>query len=414
MLKCKSDVYVTDASAMDKKGLIVDDMTLRWCPDRIPELWPNAAMQPISSIRMIRAWEPGWNDFPTALNNFVDFVLGNGVKVLVGTIVSCDGRVDQEYWEWTKELLKRLGPEHVMGVAVGNEVDRHYKLAKRRCGEKLWDDGFLWHQFTTRVEEIDRLGFGDVPVTNVFSSRSMHGGFPFVDLQGKARVKPFLENATRKYGQRYTFTFNINTFSEPDPELQLDEGSNDTCDEAMQRALCWESDCAGVKTMRSLRERVTTLTGREDSRLWIGKIGWASEPGNLTTSLRNCHSWASNESLETYYRGFLNWDLSLGGDVRPPDHVFYNSLRDAPSFIHKEYFGLMATCQSPFCKISTENITFRAVLYVEDMTYGLSLAFAGIAAVVCVMTAITTLMVKARRSEPEFEHDFEYQDGDGS
>ncbi|CAE7755535.1 CARNS1, partial [Symbiodinium pilosum] len=67
------------------------------------------------------AWPDGSRE--EAWEQLLDAVKSNGVKVLVGTQITCDEQDDDRDWRLVKELLQKLGRDHVMGVAVGNELE---------------------------------------------------------------------------------------------------------------------------------------------------------------------------------------------------------------------------------------------------------------------------------------------------
>merc|ERR1719193_1737459 len=89
MLQCNSDIYVGKVQNSSAKGITLDDTTLRYCADRIPELWPNSASS-IKTMRMFRSWSPDWEE-------------ENRVKVLVAAPVTCFPKEDEQDWRWTKE-----------------------------------------------------------------------------------------------------------------------------------------------------------------------------------------------------------------------------------------------------------------------------------------------------------------------
>lgn len=365
MLQCSSDVFFKQASALHRKGFTIDDTTLQYCPQRIPELWPNSEA-PASSLRLFRSWNKGWKsrDRQIAWRSFAQVLHRNGIKVLIAAPVTCDAKDDELNWRWTKEFMTIIGPDNVMGVAVGNELELLFKDAPENCIRELWD-GRFWSIFQRRVADIDAMGFEHTPVTSVFTGGILYTGFPF-QSNGDADVNGFLTNATKKYGRRYTFTFNIYPYL--DPNLHMDPGSNHTCNEAMQKALCWKPGCLAITTMVRARRRMSALTGREDDRFWIGEIGWSSPVADtLASQMRNCPAFSSVEALSTFYGGFLRWDLSIGREegkvLRPPDHVFYFTLRDALNFGQQEHFGLMTTCESSDCKIFSANWTSPTVVY---------------------------------------------------
>eukprot|EP00438_Fugacium_kawagutii_P002057 Skav212338 [mRNA] locus=scaffold1488:88586:105923:+ [translate_table: standard] len=48
------------ANAMQKKGVTIDDTTLRWCSSRIPETWPNLEGSSMGSLRIFQTWTTQW------------------------------------------------------------------------------------------------------------------------------------------------------------------------------------------------------------------------------------------------------------------------------------------------------------------------------------------------------------------
>lgn len=395
-------MFVSDVQALDRKGVVVDDITLEYCVDKIPDLWPNT-LGPISSVRLLRPWNPDWPRVWRfrAIDEIVNYITENGMKVLLTTHIGCIEAVDdkhlgpdEESWEWTKDLLRRLTPSHVMGVAIGNEMDQYYRLVARGCAQKVWDKGGFWRAFTKRVQDLDDMGFMDVPITVVLSANSIHDGHPFVDKPGQALVNTFLKNATAKYGTRFVFTFNLDPYH--DPSLRLDEGSSDQCTGALEKALCWDPGCSVTDTMTQIRQRITYLTGSPDYRFWVGEVGWASEnSSHLHSEMQHCTNFSSNQSLQTFYSNFLAWDFTIEG-VQPPDHVFYKGLRDSPLLGEMTHFGLITTCEAEPCKIFAKNIMQATVYYGTDLSW-LPWMFAVIGFIICCATLCTTIYVSARR-----------------
>ncbi|CAJ1342704.1 unnamed protein product [Effrenium voratum] len=140
---------------MDKKGVTIDDTTLQWCSSRIPETWPNLKAAPMGSLRIFQTWNSQWpsKGRHTSWKGLVDFVKANRLKVLVGTPVTCVEGEDEITWSWTKEFLQMVGPEHVMGLAVGNELELLYTHADSGCISEMWTGGRLWSVFQRRVAE---------------------------------------------------------------------------------------------------------------------------------------------------------------------------------------------------------------------------------------------------------------------
>lgn len=62
------------------------------------------------------------------------------------------------------------------------------------------------------------------------------------------------------------------------------------------------------------------------------------------------------KSFQNFYRGFLNWGLDAGADVRPADHAFYFSAHDSNQFGDTEHLGLMGNCGEQTCKIQAKDL----------------------------------------------------------
>jgi len=405
--------------AWDKKGLTLEDTTLMYCTSRTPAIWPNT-LSPVKSIRLFRAWHRDWHNSEEcsklcslpehkkctcfmerteAWRHLKNFAIANGAKFLVGTQVTCRDDDDDQDWAYTKELVQLLGREHIMGVAVGNEMDLLYKKMKddstvdQACIDRLWEGEKLWDVFASRVEELDSLGFADVPVTSVFSAAAL-GGDPFQEDPGKALVKSFLGRATQRYRRRYVFTFNH--YSYFDPNLQLDPNSNN-CSRALGVAACWGRSCIPPRSMAEARWKIERFTGRRDSLYWIGETGWSyPQPQTLDTQMAYCRSWSSNETFYRFYSGFLNWDLSIPG-FRPPDHIFYFSVRTSLNFGWAEYFGLIDQCSNVTCKLFRKDYVAPVPL-LETQGQWLSLlrraSFEAVACIVLVALACTWLYTR--------------------
>ena len=342
-------------SQIHRKGITVDDTTLRYCAGRIPETWPNAESE-LTSLRIFQAWNIEWpaEERKASWKGLSDFVKAQKIKVLVGAPVTCNVEEDKTTWQWTKEFLQMIGPKHVMGLAIGNELELLTDHADARCIREMWEGGRLWKTFTQRVSEFDQLGFENIPVTSVFTAAIL-SGIPFMEVPGKALVNTFLRQAVWKYRERYAFTFNVYPYF--DPNLHMNSGSDHNCSLALERAICWDgSHCLAQAIMIAARQHMQMLTGRPDDLFWIGEIGWSSPRANaLHTEMRSCEAFSSLVAFEKFYNGFLQWDLVLQGPVRSPDHIFYFTLRDALNFGVQEFFGLLLSCESLGCKIASKD-----------------------------------------------------------
>ncbi|CAE7234472.1 unnamed protein product, partial [Symbiodinium necroappetens] len=342
---------------MGKKGVTIDDTTLQWCAGRIPQIWPNLQDTPVGSLRIFQTWSTQWHSEGrrAAWTDLVDYAPLGSIKILVGTPVTCIEADDDTAWSWTKELVSMLGTEHVMGLAVGNELELLYQNADSECIQQLWSGGRLWKTFQSRVTEFDNMGFSSVPVTSVFTASVLTGSavVPFTEKPSEALVNTFLRNAVRKYGKRYAFTFNVYPYF--DPNIHLNPGTVDKCNLDLPRVICWDKPtCLGPNIMASARKQMHYLTNRWDDLFWIGEIGWSSpKSSNLGTKMADCPQFSSLNTFQTFYNGFLEWDLTLPGGVPAPDHIFYFTLRDSLNFGKQEHFGLLTSCYSLGCKIAT-------------------------------------------------------------
>jgi len=364
---CTSDIFPLETMAWDRKGLTMDDTTLEYCADRTPELWPNS-LAPVKSVRLFRAWHRDWYDKVRnpkadsrehAWHHLRRFAVGNGAKFLLGTQISCNPDSDLADWYHVKDFAKLLGREHIMGLAVGNELDLLYtsikddKTVTEDCVDRLWG-GEFWEAFVQRVEEFDSLGFGDIPVTSVFSAAAL-GGDPFQEEPKKALVKSFLEKATAKYGTRYAFTFNHYAYF--DPSQKMDAGSISQCTKAVADSTCWHTRCWTPLSMMDARNKIERFTKSREYLYWVGETGWSSpQPKTLNTPMALCREWSSLDAFKRFYSGFLKWDLTIPGAM-PPDHVFYFSIRTSLNYGKPEYFGLIDQCSNISCKIHSPGYT---------------------------------------------------------
>mmetsp|Transcript_79630 Transcript_79630/g.257947 ORF Transcript_79630/g.257947 Transcript_79630/m.257947 type:complete len:440 (-) Transcript_79630:106-1425(-) len=344
---CHSDVYLGPVAQAESKGLALDDTTFRHCPGKVPEIWPNA-LDLVSHLRIFKAWEPGWPESARAgtWRRIADFAAINGARVLVGTQVTCTPEADEQDWQWTKELLALLGPEQVMGVAVGNEMELLFSkggvdhAVTEECIEEVWGGGRFWRMFSRRVAELDAMGFGDVQVTSVFGGLALNGE-PFLESPREALVTSFLRNASSTYGQRFTFTFNFYPYFDTNMHLDHDHYH---CHGALGGATCWRHHCFMPSIVRAAKSRVSALA--PGSRFWLGETGWSSPLApSLASQMSRCPAWSATSTLRSFYQGFLH-----AGDLGV-DHVFYFTVRDSQVFGVPEHFGLISSCSSAQCKL---------------------------------------------------------------
>eukprot|EP00443_Scrippsiella_acuminata_P102439 CAMPEP_0115638004 /NCGR_PEP_ID=MMETSP0272-20121206/34498_1 /TAXON_ID=71861 /ORGANISM="Scrippsiella trochoidea, Strain CCMP3099" /LENGTH=495 /DNA_ID=CAMNT_0003075101 /DNA_START=63 /DNA_END=1548 /DNA_ORIENTATION=- len=360
--ECSSDMQEFSVVNANGKGMCLDDTTFSNCSDEMPFKWPNTN-EPIKSIRLFSAWQASWPEGgrAKAWAHLADFVKSNGVKVLVGTQITCNETDDDGDWQHVLELMQMIGAEHIMGLAVGNELELLYQKeevkADPACIPRLWKGGYIWNKTVERVRHMDSLGegFEHIPVTSVFGGMIL-GMEPFFE-QPYAMVASYMANATAEFGRRWVFSLNIYPYF--DPGNTLDPGSADTCNGAISRCTCFNdgTQCLTKSMLGAMRERMHSVTNRTNDLLWIGETGW-SYPMSSTLSMpmRNCTEFSSRPVYETYYKNFLSWDLQMG-DVRGPDHVFYFTMRDSVNFGMEEHFGLIGQCGETKCKLQKASTT---------------------------------------------------------
>lgn len=361
--QCDTDIFLDGAQNMNMKGLVLDDITFRYCASRIPRKWPNVKNTSVWTMRLFRSWAPGWppERRHKVWQNLVDFVKGSNGKVLLGAPVSCDAEADELDWEWTKQLMRLLGKEHILGLAVGNELEllwRHKSISKD-CVNELWDMGRLWRTFQSRVHDVDSMGMGleQLPITSVFTSSIVYSGansLSFVNIPHQAMVNDFLRNATAKYYSRFVFAVNIYPYF--DPTLKV-EPPRHTCETAIEIATCFDSPrCLTNRALAEVRRKVRHLVQNDNFRIWIGEIGWSSPKADaLSTDMTSCPTFSSMETLQKFYHNFLKWDMSVSAIGKPEaDHAFYFTMRDALNFGNQEYFGLIKSCNNAECKLHSK------------------------------------------------------------
>lgn len=359
---CTTDTEEFVVKMGPNKGLCLDDSTFQTCADEIPHIWPNT-MEKVKTIRLFSAWqnffaeevrEKAWKDF-------IQVVKKNGIKVLVGTQITCNETDDDRDWKLVLELLKELGPEHIMGLAVGNELELLFYQGYVRqywphCINDMWKGGYFWRATEARVRDMDALGSGyaKIPVTSVFGAASL-GGEPFFETEN-AMCTTYLKNATAMYGQRWAFSLNVYPYL--DPNNHLDPGTADKCDAARAQGTCLDKPtCMTISILSAMRRKMHTLTGTTDSLLWVGETGWSSPQAyTLNTPVAHCPDFSNEETFETNYKNFLSWDMTMQDkSIRGPDHMFYFTMRDSMNFGNAEYFGLVKGCGDSKCKLQKKS-----------------------------------------------------------
>ncbi|CAJ1376530.1 unnamed protein product [Effrenium voratum] len=352
--KCDSNVILGPVRKPAQKGLAIDDTTFQKCSHSVPRVWPNTE-EKLTSLRLFKAWDKSWPDGArlTAWDQLATVVQQGGMEVLVGTQVTCDEADDDRDWRLVLELLQKLGRKHVMGIAVGNELEllQYKKGISQDCMTRMWQGGYFLRKLSERAADLDKLpGFSDVRLTSVFGGYILSGS-PFVETP-KAMVLTFLTEAVKRFGSRWVFTLNIYPYF--DPSNALDPGTTDRCTRSLKTALCFTDDtCNLPATVSRMRKRMQLLTGK-DSILWLGETGWSSPQASTLAGsnpeMAKCGAFSSDISLKQFYSNFLAWRLDLDVE-KGPDHVFYFTARDSGNFGVEEHFGLISDCDTKKCKL---------------------------------------------------------------
>jgi hypothetical protein len=372
--KCQSDLQLPMVES-SKKGLALDDTTLHWCPQNAHFHWPNTN-EPVKSFRMFKAWAPWWNEpwlnKEKAWESLGQHLRANNGKVLVGTQISCKEEDDDADWENVKQMIQIFGPDAIMGLAIGNELEllwtksSVYNDTLDDCLQRMWNEEYFLKKFHDRVKDFDALGvrFSSIPVTSVFGGFILaEPGLPFYESKDKniARIGTFVTNVTATYGERYVHTVNIYPYFEERFVEYDDSSSPPRCELALAKAVCFETDdpnqCLFTWMIGRMRRRLHAL-GNASSTLWIGETGWSHPQAHtMSTKMSKCSQWSTPNSKAHFYKNFLKWDLSMNSKYRGPDHIFYFAMRDSTNFGLPEGFGLVgdgepsAWCTNTTCKL---------------------------------------------------------------
>lgn len=384
--KCETDLPLQIA-ASSKKGLALDDTTLHYCPDNMHFKWPNTN-EPVTSFRMFKAWAPWWNEpwvsKEAAWTSLSRFLNASHARVLVGTQISCNEEDDDADWENVKAMIRIFGAEHIMGLAIGNELELlwtqssvYNETVLPDCLDRVWNQGYFLNKFHDRVRELDEMGeaFRNIPVTSVFGGFILaEPGWPFYESTDEniARVNTFINSVTYTYGDRYVHTVNIYPYFE-EGFVEYDDPSSGeaSCFSGLEHALCIGTDdpdsCMLTWMIHRIRQRLHAL-GRPNATLWLGETGWSYPAAHtLATKMRQCQEWSTPASKAHYYQNFLSWDMELNNRYRGPDHIFYFAMRDSTNFGYQEGFGLVgdgdpfAWCTNTTCEMQQSSLSVTSV-----------------------------------------------------
>jgi len=348
---------------MDKKGIVIDDTTYIDCPEQLLGAWPNTR-EKVKLIRTNAPWRSFWpSKRKESMAALVKFVKDNNAQVLVGQDATCDEKSDDVQWELNMQFMKQLGAEHILGVAIGNEMDILYQHPDwwrkdfPNCMVDMWDRQHYWKAFQRRVSEMDEALSKQVLVTSVWTAGFSYSGTglnpPFTEVPGQALVRSFVQNAAKKYGKRWVWTFN------PYPiwaaGLQPDKGHPDQCNTAIEATKGQMAHDMIAFTRRAIK----WATKNDDDLLWAGEYGWSTPASDgMDRPIFHCKNFTSLQTFKGYYEHFLQWDLNLNQATKPEDRqlrgldrAFYFAMRDASNGGAHEHFGLVKKCGDTKCKI---------------------------------------------------------------
>lgn len=398
---CDSDLKITTLQKPNGKGMCIDDESLFGCSEKLLQNWPHTE-EPIQYVRLFKAFRPedSEEDTTRARENFVQYVKANNIKVLVGSQITCSEEDDEKDWGYVQKMINALGKEHVLALAVGNELDQPNYLhdlddaQRKQCSERIWG-GYLFKKTVDRIDwarkTIDNAKLQVTTVVTgsvVWTHTDEWTGKGPAHFQEDETVK-FLSYLTQVFqsGEKH-FVFVMNFYPIFDPGLLPDGCANDAtnpptfeptksgcdvtrCDSAMAQANCYNNEWSCKTNVNAIEARKlmknfftsNAAPGIKEEEaaawpLWIGELGWsAPKPKMFGGPLAQCDDFFSNNMLYSNYKNFLEWDLNLHSSdpVHPPEIVFYFTMRDAKNFGQQEHFGLVESCTSTSCKLSQDN-----------------------------------------------------------
>ncbi|CAE7511582.1 CARNS1 [Symbiodinium sp. CCMP2592] len=350
---CTTPVMLGNMTAADSKGLAIDDTTFSQCPSLALTKWPNTHNR-ISSVRLFKAWDSSWDakyDRKAIWFALREYIWENNIKVLFGTLISCNETADDADWAYVKELMGYIGWYYTMGLAIGNEVELIHKhpSSSPACNARLFQGKYFQNKVDARIQDMDQMeGFSSVPLTTVMGGFVLSGA-PFINTPF-AGVADFFRYVSGRYGRRWVYTWNVYPYF--DPNVQVNPADPAACGRVLYAAQSFAVDGMITTQLRSLRASTQAVTGRWDDVTWLGETGWSfPQATTLHTPMSACPGFSGPENFLKYYQNFMNWDLSLGQGAHPINHVFFFTMRDSINWQMSEYFGLVPDCKSNLCKL---------------------------------------------------------------
>lgn len=319
----------------------MDDTTMSKCPEKMLGMWPNTKGDYLKSIRLYAAWKSYFGEDSlreVAWAQLIQIAHKNDAKVLVGVDITSDWHENEQQFQWSLDLMQRLGKDHIMGFSFGNEMLYKSDL------DSIWSNVTAW--VLEKIQALDSAGYGDIKVTSAWSLEILD------ELTSKlGRAGNFIATMWQRYPTRWIWTLNLYALF----DMSLVPTSSEDCG--------WKTEvCVGITYVKNLmtvfRERVNNFTGTTDAPVWIGETGWSSPFVASQEYIQPfCPGWGSADSLKAYYKNILEWDGSVNDGLKGVDHIFYFSDHDSSEFFEAEAFGLAQNCSSNQCKIQSSTQT---------------------------------------------------------
>jgi hypothetical protein len=318
------------------KGMCIDDDTFEGCSNKFPINWPGTN-QPITSIRLFKPWgltQPRIfkTDMKVAWEDMLAYTKLNNVQYLVGVSVTCNTKDDDAEFKAALEFINFIGPDHVMGLAVGNEADIAIagESLKPLCRPDMFDYGGYLKRLVARTKEFDKIeGMSEKPVTMVLSALGL-----------TEKNTKLLQGAYDAFGSRFVASFNLYPQFSMGLALAGCQGSVD-----VGTKFTMENPAGFVPAVVNDYRTKMDAHGWTDMKLWISEIGWSTHSYCPLHCDLACHS---RPTQKKFYENYLGWDSSAGASKA--DHTFFFTLRDSRNFDHVEEFGLIGKCEDTECK----------------------------------------------------------------
>lgn len=202
--ECESKSTFGSVVNNEQKGIALDDTTFQNCAHQLPRYWPGAK-ENVLTVRLFKVWGMTApikfkGNMMKAWKGLKGFAKNNNAKFLLGVSVTCNKQEDEAEWKAGRDFIRYVGAEHIMGIAVGNEID--LQVGGGWCKSNLWNRGEYTKILHKRVKEFHRVdpALKNLPITAVLSMNSLN--------KGKS-VERFLQDAWETYGSQFVFSINI-------------------------------------------------------------------------------------------------------------------------------------------------------------------------------------------------------------